>query len=421
MSDFELKFTLRQHTPLIHFQHDQPGATLRATEVKPAFDRYLIQKLTGQTEPATAVSAMETHPEYRFWLIGKGNKEQPALDYKLSIRATPAIYPIETFNSQNQRYQNFPGFFANLTREGTPEAKHFSFSPGPVQVEFHSMDETLLAAINRHFADFLAQTNFGSRKTKGFGSFTVEGQRAPASAFYLTLHCGAGDPTQEWRKLFQRIDFFHKALRSGMNNGKGGYLKSPLFLYCKDVLGIQWDKRSVKQHFFSSAASQHADRHPNADAVTFSAPKKSAKDHYYLIRDLLGLATDSDWRSPEYNNTKIQKAHARGAIDRMPSPIIYKPFALGNGQYRVNILLHPIPEAVWGETFHITSTRHREKGELALDFPAAGFFSLEAYFAFLCSDAFDIEDLVGAGDRDTDLITDLFNQLKHNYQHQNPA
>ena len=33
-----LKVTLKQHTPLIHFQHEQYGATLRASEVKPKLD-----------------------------------------------------------------------------------------------------------------------------------------------------------------------------------------------------------------------------------------------------------------------------------------------------------------------------------------------------------------------------------------------
>ena len=37
-----LKVTLKQHTPLIHFQHDQYGATLRASEVKPKLDRFII-------------------------------------------------------------------------------------------------------------------------------------------------------------------------------------------------------------------------------------------------------------------------------------------------------------------------------------------------------------------------------------------
>lgn len=41
---FERVYTLEQQTPLIHFQYDQPGATLRATEVKPKLDKFIIKK-----------------------------------------------------------------------------------------------------------------------------------------------------------------------------------------------------------------------------------------------------------------------------------------------------------------------------------------------------------------------------------------
>ena len=40
---FKVEFTLKQHTPIIHFQSDQVGATLRATELKPKFDRFLLE------------------------------------------------------------------------------------------------------------------------------------------------------------------------------------------------------------------------------------------------------------------------------------------------------------------------------------------------------------------------------------------
>ena len=40
-SKFKIKFTLKQHTPIIHFQSEQAGATLRATELKPKLDKFL--------------------------------------------------------------------------------------------------------------------------------------------------------------------------------------------------------------------------------------------------------------------------------------------------------------------------------------------------------------------------------------------
>ena len=42
-----ITYELKQETPIIHFQHNQSGATLRATEVKPKLDRFIIKKLGG--------------------------------------------------------------------------------------------------------------------------------------------------------------------------------------------------------------------------------------------------------------------------------------------------------------------------------------------------------------------------------------
>lgn len=46
MSEHQHSFILRQHTPMIHFQHKQAGATLRPSELKSKLDRFIIGKLT---------------------------------------------------------------------------------------------------------------------------------------------------------------------------------------------------------------------------------------------------------------------------------------------------------------------------------------------------------------------------------------
>ena len=84
MSNFKLTFKLKQHTPLIHFQHDQHGATLRATELKPKLDRFLLEKLgNGNYEQGIEIA------KKKGWLVAKG--EHPALDYKVRIFPTGLI------------------------------------------------------------------------------------------------------------------------------------------------------------------------------------------------------------------------------------------------------------------------------------------------------------------------------------------
>lgn len=74
-------YTLQQHTPLIHFQHAEAGATLRATEVKPKLDRYLAERLKAvnvqipaswllrQTAEESAGGSNEYHFNYKLRFI----------------------------------------------------------------------------------------------------------------------------------------------------------------------------------------------------------------------------------------------------------------------------------------------------------------------------------------------------------------
>ena len=97
MSSYKLEYKLKQQTPMIHFQYDQSGATLRATEVKPKLDKFIIKKIgNGDYENGKEVlfDLLKTD-EYRDWLIGyKYNSKQSdkkpehyALNYKLQIVA----------------------------------------------------------------------------------------------------------------------------------------------------------------------------------------------------------------------------------------------------------------------------------------------------------------------------------------------
>ena len=75
-----LKLELKQHTPIIHFQHYQEGATLRASELKPKLDKFLIEKLK-----LTAVDDRGRIVPKREYLKWFNNKEKLSLDYKVKI------------------------------------------------------------------------------------------------------------------------------------------------------------------------------------------------------------------------------------------------------------------------------------------------------------------------------------------------
>ena len=86
---FQEKFTLIPQSPLIHFQWDQSGAALRATEVKPKLDRYIIKRY--RKENGTEIPKQ--------WLIEQPSKDKtadkkPALKYRMRITAQNQNAPI---------------------------------------------------------------------------------------------------------------------------------------------------------------------------------------------------------------------------------------------------------------------------------------------------------------------------------------
>jgi hypothetical protein len=111
---YKIEFTLKQHTPLIHFQHEQAGATLRASEVKPKLDKFLIDKLGGIDK------ARKEHPD---WFI---SKEHEAFNYKLKLSVNRLIKEYFVFSTaenpkiQNQIKQHFP------TKEFLLETQYFA-------------------------------------------------------------------------------------------------------------------------------------------------------------------------------------------------------------------------------------------------------------------------------------------------------
>ncbi len=110
MSKYKLKFKLKQHTPIIHFQYDQSGATLRASELKPKLDKFLIEKL-GLTKKITIDSKEKEVPksEYKHWFIDEG-KEHLALNYKVKINTKNT----HINNKEIQSRDRIPNFFANM-------------------------------------------------------------------------------------------------------------------------------------------------------------------------------------------------------------------------------------------------------------------------------------------------------------------
>jgi hypothetical protein len=284
MSKFKLEFTLKQHTPIIHFQSEQSGATLRATELKPKLDRFLIEQVEGIPFKENA----------------NGHK---SLDYKVKI----------VTNQGKKDLPNKSLYFAN-NPINNDEDKIKTLMNDNIKVEFFSYKTEIIDAIKKHFDEFMFIRNFGTRQSKGFGSFLRSSitddeikkiiDKQSNKVFLLGAY-----KDKEYDKAFSSIDTFYKKLKMGINKP---YFKSLIFRYMCSNKKVGWEKKFIKNSFPEVIHGEHS------PLVCISSDDRE----FNYIRAVLGLAEHNEFR-PNGGKRQVKIKSVNG-IDRFKSPLTFK-------------------------------------------------------------------------------------------------
>ena len=337
--------TLRQHTPMIHFQHWQQGATLRASDLKPRLDAYI-----SHLQPADLPE--QEMKDTLVWVHDRIKKQKP-VGYQMLIRSSNSILMdikpkvLEYNNSGNRvqrdmwlnlegtRYRNKSLFFG--------ETKKMTHTKD-INVQIHSFNKNLIELIRHTLPRFLAVTNFGTRSNKGYGSFTVDTadgstglekliKNSKKDAYYYDI------TTNNIYVLFTSMYYLYNTLKGGINEGRNNCSKSLLWHYLKKIKlkELYWEKCLFKSMI------QHESYNP--------FPKRE----YHLIRCLLGLTSEYTFRMQQ--DVRIDKDCRNGDkmdicpfyqfslsnpdIERSISPLLFKPVRINNSTYRVYIILKP--------------------------------------------------------------------------------
>ena len=368
-----LKVTLKQHTPLIHFQHDQYGATLRASEVKPKLDRFILTKLGGGNYKAGIQKAKEKNG----WLVGKG--EHPALNYKMKIMADSLddSFKLEEKDSKQKKdkqtgkittvfsLEDFPMLLSNMGgKENKNDLMNFSYSSSElyVTIDFFSVKKNgnvekydlvdLYDIVKHDIIYFFANQNFGQRSTKGFGSFTVikiddkpikwDNNIVYENDTKLMRYAVEELDFDTVKNIFEVIDFYWKSLKSGINctkrvidrNGNverrnsERYIKAFLWTYLNDK-NKTWEKRLIK-----NALSLECKRAEEDKAIIDN------NNPAFFARAHLGCPINGfTYRIPQSRLVEVRGRYKEDAksvevkisndrekeIERIASPIIFKP------------------------------------------------------------------------------------------------
>lgn len=377
MNDWQKEYKLVQHTPLIHFQHSEPHACLRATEVKPKLDRFLIEQLEKDDRFGDG--------RWKKWFVGDGS--QQSFDYMMRI--TPNSEQVDRTQSIENgieraiaRAEHRPpnaslheihkNYFGNMASgnniQDTVQAiqetfKESLFYKDGLTLTIRCFIPELLTFIDEHIRGFFMMHNFGTRQRKGFGSFTVDISTKPnepkgfdlvrkycPNAYYCNL-----DGNVNADALLDAVWVISAFLRSGFNRGEGNYVRGFVFRYFqREKNPLANDKAFVKQqvlHNVYNEATRGEHLHPYGNNV-----------RYRYVRGLLGTNENSRFCRAPRGETREDRTvhniyiHSAEGVERFPSPLLFKPI----GKF-VFILPQKMPDKIFGSEFYILKKKQEEE------------------------------------------------------------
>ena len=357
MSRYQFTFHLQQITPMIHFQWEQEGATLRATEVKPKLDRFIVEWCQSK--------GIEIPQE---WYIDQ--KQKPALKYKMRIEAKG--------KQQNDSHC--------VVKDGKCIGEYFTTGQKVNKSSFFTAVELhilcfcpeLMEKIKECFPVFLVCNNFGFRQNKGFGSFWFQGNEYKYEdqlkrliitmqkdgerhdrfqVYKLDMGAKTGIQTKD-EDMLNQIRNFYQEMKSGINFN--GYYKSVLMKkYMLAEKGIGNEKKRMKCEMIhsgqyelnSSAGSDEYDRRKKR-YTKVRLGKECTEDNVIgntrYVRGVLGFAGHYEFPKTLKTGTSecglfsvkiFNDKENESKIKRFSSPVYFKPFIDENGNCAVYIFL----------------------------------------------------------------------------------
>jgi hypothetical protein len=322
---YKLEVKLKQHTPLIHFQHDQEGATLRASEVKPKLDKFIkgsLQKLKP-----------EIYKRYKELIdsIPDDNKKVNS-PYKLSIQLQDeqavdkyvigsSKYRKDDYIKQGFKILDKTPYFADnkLLKDGLKTDAVYKLGlmlkeNNTLNLTFRFWDTEWEEFFRKVIPLFFAVTNFGTRQNKGFGCFYPIGNDKQRE---LETGLRAFSPAVLYRSsrsfdmtgAFKEIDGIYKKLKSGIPGSESALRR----YFNKRNPMIEWEKPAIQKKI-QEITRQNLRISPGTDNQQF-------------VRAVLGLPEIYEYpRNDVKVQVKSKSDKEENKIDRYASPISFKIF-----------------------------------------------------------------------------------------------
>ena len=361
MSEYKLTVKLEQYTPLLHFQGDQQGACLRATEVKPKLDRFIVGYL--KQHGADIPDGWQQKPERRDYV---------ALRYKLHISAGSE----QPANNQAAPFKKL--YFADMDSENKGKEPirlilHdeniltiLCFASGMTQIDGEDCSMGRLLEIL--LPPFFAIHTFGARSSKGFGSYgvmSIENKQPqaispsrlmeflpnPDPEYFLSnqssvFYAEYSNRSLGWESRLNDVVTLSTLTKGGLNFGTA-FIRGFIRKYTS-LGNARSEKALIKTKILISAAADRDEmtKHPKLQPANPSDP-------FLYKRGVLGLAQTYEYKGLRKGKVSVKMEDR--TIERFHNPILFKP----HGKY-LFLIPQPIPHKLVEHKAILSNGRHNE-------------------------------------------------------------
>ena len=341
----KIEVQLTQYTPLLHFQGQESGACLRASEVKPALDHFItawLKKINKTAPPQWIQSEVNGHTAYRYRMTFTANGEPEHQKSQNNKPERPYFYMYKTTNSKGKmvvRGDIHQLFFAAMGDDafdsnGESHIKGVFYPDGMKMTILIMGDQKnkLSDLLKELIPPFFALHCFGNRSNKGFGSFGVtkmDGdnvpdmdladliQYTPIDALYFAKY-GSGkisqnNPNANVKKYLDDVFMLSQVIKAGLNYTGGDrndprYFKGLIFKYFLGKSGgIHAEKRFIKNKILGLPGSP--------------------VNQYRFVRAVIGLPQTYEYKNINRTiNIGYDENDTKKKITRYENPIHFKPF-----------------------------------------------------------------------------------------------
>ncbi|MBN2535480.1 MAG: hypothetical protein JXB88_21555 [Spirochaetales bacterium] len=361
-SDFRFKIPLKQHSPLIHFQVKKEGPKdelIRISEFKPLIERFVKHYFTA-FDPGLYNNFKKCIGEY----FNKDKKQASA--YKL--HASTDLSP----NKKNKNTKKDTAYFGDYCEIEYPGLTLTLFS-------YHKEVLELLKSV---IPIVLSGFNLGTRKSKGFGSFTpVTMKEKEFQTNLIKLYKQENIFVKNNIHYFRNeVNKIYQLLKSGKNKP---YEKSMLYEYFMKK-GIRWEKAALKRKIAYKVKEKGSAWHPLLNTSGKYPENEHTDISCSFIRALLGLAGHYTFLN---NNRERQYTVSveHEEVKRIPSPILFKVFE--NKLYAISVweFYREEYKNILGKTFKFIIKNneirgnHSEEDTIQLDLETPSVFDLRDF------------------------------------------